>query len=180
MASNKVFITEALDKLKIESGHFFRLKTEQEKSVNYLLEGRDVFAVMLTGYGKSLVFQLFLMAMNCKKIAQAMEANTIVLVICPLTSIVEDQVKEGESLGLKCVTFDEFMNASDRDTHQIVFTSAEHVVSKKFTEMLKDRSSRLHNALELLVVDESHTVEMWTGKRFKKYMYLFIFDQIQD
>ncbi|CAB3995280.1 ATP-dependent DNA helicase Q1, partial [Paramuricea clavata] len=90
------------------------------------------------------------MAMNCKKIAQAMEPNTIVLVICPLTSIIGDQIKEGESLGLKCVTLDEFLMASDRDTHQVVFVLAEQVLSKTFTEALKDRSSRLHNALELV------------------------------
>ena len=83
MASNEVFITKALDKIKTEFGHFFQLKTNQEQTVNCLLGGRDVFAVIPTGYGKSLVFQIFLMAMNCKKIAQAMEPNTIVLVICP-------------------------------------------------------------------------------------------------
>ena len=160
-----MFITEALDKLKIESGHCFQLKREQELTVNCLLEGRNVFAVMPTGYGKSFVFQVFLKAMNCKKISQAMEGNTTVLVICPLTSIIEDQVKKRESLSLKCViTFDEFMNVSDRDKHQIVFASAEQVLSKRFTEMLQDRSSKLHGALELLVIDESHAVEMWTGK----------------
>ena len=170
MASNKVFIREALDKLAIESSHVFQLKTEQEQTVDCLLEGRDVFAVMPTGYGKSLVFQVFVKAMNCRKASQAMEANTVVLVICPLTSIIEDQVKEGESLGLKCVTLDEFMDSNDRDKHQTVFASAEHVLSKKFTEMLRDRSSQIRSALELLVVDESHTVEMWTGKRFEKYV----------
>ena len=170
MASNKVFITEALDKLAIESGHVFQLKTEQEQTVDCLLEGRDVFAVMPTGYGKSLVFQVFVKAMNCRKASQAMEANTVVLVICPLTSIIEDQVKEGESLGLKCVTLDEFMDGNDRDKHQIVFASAEHALSKKFTEMLRDRLSQICSALELLVVDESHTVEMWTGKSFEKYV----------
>ena len=125
---------------------------------------------MPRGYGKSLVFQVFVKAMNCRKASQAMEANTVVLVICPLTSIIEDQVKEGGSLGLKCVTLGEFMDGNDHDKHQIVFASAEHVLSKKFTEMLRDKSSQIHSALELLLVDESHTVEMWTGKRFEKYV----------
>ena len=93
-----MFITEALDKLAIESGHFFQLKTEQEQTVNSLLEGTDVFAVMPMRYGKSLVFQVFVKAMNCKKASQAMVANTVVLVICPLTSIIGDQVKEDQAL----------------------------------------------------------------------------------
>jgi superfamily II DNA helicase RecQ len=150
MASNKVFITKALNKIKTEFGHLFQLKTKQEQTVNCLLGGRDVFTVMPTGYGKSLVFQIFLMTMNCTKIAQAMEPNSIVLVICPLTSIIGNQIKEGESLGLKCVTLDEFLNDCDCDTPQVVFVSAEQVLSKTFTEILKDRSSRLHNALELV------------------------------
>ena len=43
MVLNKVFITEALDKLAIESGHVFQLKMEQEQTVDCLLEGRDIF-----------------------------------------------------------------------------------------------------------------------------------------
>ena len=58
------------------------------------------------GMEKSLVFQVCVKAINCRKVSQAMEANTVVLVICPLTNIIEDQVKEGESSGLKCVTLD--------------------------------------------------------------------------
>ena len=80
-------------------------------------------------------------------LSQAMEANTIVLVICPLTSIIEDQVKEGGSLGSKCVTVDEFMDGNDHDKHHIVFASADHVLSKKFTEMLRDGSSRIHSEI---------------------------------
>ena len=115
MASNEVFITEALDKLEIESGHFFY--EEQQLTDNCLLKGRDILAFMPMRYSKSLVFQVFLKAMNCNMISEAIEPNAIVLVICPLRSIVEDQVKEGESLSLKWITLDEFMNASDHDTH---------------------------------------------------------------
>ena len=38
----------------------------------------------------------------------------------------------------------EIMDGNDRDKHHSVFASAEHVLRKKFTEMHRDRSSRIH------------------------------------
>ena len=37
-------------------------KQKQEKAVKNLLEGKDVFAVLPTGFGKSLIYQSFIMA----------------------------------------------------------------------------------------------------------------------
>ena len=51
-----------------------------------LLHGK-VVAVLPTGYGKSLIFQIlpFFLPPKCSR--------NIVIVVCPLTSIIEDQVK---------------------------------------------------------------------------------------
>ena len=67
------------------------LKHAQQKAVNCLVEGRDVFAVISTGYRKSFVLQLFAAAMTIKKVS---EGQYSVLMICPVTSIIQDQVKE--------------------------------------------------------------------------------------
>ena len=67
--------------------------------MNCLLEGRDVFAVMPTGFGKSF-FQLFSTAIEQKKISEGLHANSVILVICPLISLIKDQIKEGQLLGL--------------------------------------------------------------------------------
>ena len=72
-----------------------------EKAVNCLLEGRDVFAVMPTGYGKSFIFQLFATAMTIKKVREGQHTDTVVLAICTLTGIIQDQVKEGKSLDFR-------------------------------------------------------------------------------
>lgn len=173
--SNANFVSAALEQLTVHAGHVFKLKLEQEHAINCLLEGRDVFAVMPTGYGKSAIFQLFVMAMNCKKISLGREPNTTVLVICPLSSIIEDHVKEGTSLGMNCVSMQHFMESSGGDNFQIIFASAEQALDKKFAELLKDKSTDLHNRVDLLVVDESHTVEIWTGKRFVLINYKYTF-----
>ena len=42
----------------------FVLKSEQKEAVESLLKGRDVFGVLSTGFGKSLIFQLFVLVKN--------------------------------------------------------------------------------------------------------------------
>ena len=42
----------------------FGLKVEQKEAVESLLRGKDVFGVLPTGFGKSLIFQLFVLAKN--------------------------------------------------------------------------------------------------------------------
>ena len=51
-----------LDALARDLG--FILKSEQKEAVESLLRGRDVFGVLPTGFGKSLIYQLFVLAKN--------------------------------------------------------------------------------------------------------------------
>ena len=66
------------------------LKPQQQEVVVEFISGRDVFAVLPTGYGKSLCFGLLPIAYDllegCK------ERNAIVVVVSPLTAIMKDQV----------------------------------------------------------------------------------------
>ena len=77
--------------------------------MNCLLEGRDVFAVMPTGFGKSFIFQLFSRAIE-QKISEGLHPNSVILVICPLISLIEDHIKEGQSLGLTCASLQDVKN----------------------------------------------------------------------
>ena len=51
-----------LDGLASDLG--FVLKAEQMEAVESLLRGKDVFGVLPTGFGKSLIFQLFVLTKN--------------------------------------------------------------------------------------------------------------------
>ena len=46
------------------------------------------------------------------------------------------------------------------------------VIEKEFRNILKDSSSLLHKNICGIVVDESHTVETWTGKRFVPIVFM--------
>ena len=61
-----------------------------------LARGKDVFGIMPTGFGKSLIFQLF---PRLAKAALTLENSTIIFV-SPLTSIMRDQVEQLKKLGL--------------------------------------------------------------------------------
>ena len=71
------------------------LKPEQTQAVEPLLAGKDVLPILPTGFGKSLIYQVFSMAQT--------SANVSVLVISPLNSIVEEQAKEMNGLGIPSV-----------------------------------------------------------------------------
>ena len=64
-------------------------------SVCDLARGKDVFGIMLTGFGKSLIFQLF------PRLAKAalMLENSTITVVSPLISIMRDQVEQLKKLG---------------------------------------------------------------------------------
>ena len=69
----------------------FVLKSEQKEAVGLLLNGRDVFGVLPT------IFQLFVLAKNELPTRQmfSVECPTII-VICPLKSIMEEQITSNE------------------------------------------------------------------------------------
>ena len=65
MAAVDVDVAEsALRDVNLSSGGEIVLKPEQESAVRALLADRDVLAVLPTGYGKSLIYQMFVRAKN--------------------------------------------------------------------------------------------------------------------
>ena len=146
------------------------LKREQEIAVKELLLGKHVLAVLPTGYGKSLIFTLFLLAQENYTIPgrtgyRGDRINSI-LIISPLRSIISDQIAEIVSLGFSAVELlDENVSDVIRSPPQYIYASAESAINKAFLDGLKNTSSAIHQSIALIVVDESHTVETWTGKR---------------
>ena len=68
-------------------------------------------------------------------------AKAFVLVICPLTSIIQDQIAEAKALGITCVSLHDLEEVK-QNTFQLVFSSAERAMEKDFRNLLKDNSSR--------------------------------------
>ena len=134
------------------------LKDGQILALNSLLRGKDVFAVLPTGYGKSLIYQCFVHAQ-----LEIISGNPSIIVISPLKSIVQEQLKSNE-FGLKAVELsnnEEVMVAIKAAQYQVVYASAEEVLADYFLAMLKDLKTPFRQNLSLIVVDECHTVCTW-------------------
>jgi len=65
--------------------HVSSLKDEQKKAVVHLLRSKDVVAILLAGFGKSLMYQLYA---NGKR--NVIDVNVVVLIVSPLKSIMKD------------------------------------------------------------------------------------------
>ena len=138
------------------------LRTEQVKAISTLTSGEDLLAVLPTGFGKSLIFQLLVRVVECLT-----GKASCVLVVCPLKSIIQDQSAEATSLGLKAVALGNCrLDDISSGKYQISYGSAQGILSKPFLSCLKKTDSPFHQQLCAIVVDESHTVETWTGQRF--------------
>ena len=137
------------------------LKREQEIAVKELLVGKHVLAVLPTGYGKSLIFTLFLLAREkmSRRLAGACDRISV-LVVCPLRSIISDQIAEMTSLGCSAVELSiETLSEIICSPPQFIYSSAESAITKEFLNELMKNSSPLHRSLCCIVVDESHTIE---------------------
>ncbi|CAH3022187.1 unnamed protein product, partial [Porites evermanni] len=142
-------------------GISLKLQSEQKQAVTTLLSRQDLLAVLPTGFGKSLIFQLLV---RVKEILTGKPA--CVIVVCPLKSIVHDQLSKATAMGLTATSLsDASLEDVENGKYQLIFGSAEEILEKLFLSWLKKSNTPLHQNLAALIVDESHTVETWTGQR---------------
>ena len=160
-----VSFDSALDeslKFLAELGMSRELRMEQKVAISSLVSGKDLLAVLPTGFGKSLIFQMLVLI---KQIMTGKPSSAVV--VCPLQSIIYDQLAEASSMGLTAAALTDCrLEEIESGKYQLIFASAEEVLSKPFLSSLKKTASLFHQNMCAIIVDESHTVETWTGQRF--------------
>ncbi|MDQ3699334.1 MAG: RecQ family ATP-dependent DNA helicase, partial [Chloroflexota bacterium] len=149
----------------------------QEEVIRSVLAGRDTLAVMPTGKGKSLCYQIP---------ALLAETGGLTVVVCPLVSLMKDQResllrKIGPSRAPEIAALHSKLPAPERrrieadvlaGTVRILFVAPERLRSLEFCLLIKRRG------VSLLVVDEAHCVSEW-GHSFRPE-YLFIGEAARD
>ena len=144
----------------------------QESVINAVLDGRDILAVMPTGAGKSLCYQV-----------PAMLLSGITLVISPLISLMQDQVKALNEAGVDAAFInsslsekemhDTFKNAS-KGQYKIIYVAPERLMSEDFVRLAKGVE------ISMITVDEAHCISQW-GQDFRpSYMDIAEFVNVLD
>jgi len=125
----------------------------QEDLVRAVLDGHDVLAVMPTGSGKSLGFQL-----------PAILLPGTTLVVSPLISLMKDQVDELNRRGIPAAAVHSMLSAdvrqqmlSDarRGTVRLLYVAPERFASDRFLQTLRNVP------IARFVIDEAHCVSEW-------------------
>lgn len=143
---------EALHILKRYWG-YPSFRTGQESVIQAFMEGRDVLALMPTGGGKSLCFQV-----------PALMLPGLTLVVSPLIALMKDQVEGLHRRGIAAAAItshhtrkeQERFLALARDLQlRLLYLSPEKLASEDFQGWLA------HLQVDRLVVDEAHCVSQW-------------------
>lgn len=125
----------------------------QEEIVDSVIEGRDTLALLPTGGGKSICFQV-----------PAMTMDGICIVVTPLISLMKDQVLHLKKIGIPAAAVFTGMHHNEVEVayNQAVFgmlkflyVSPERLATDTFIEALK------RMRVNLLAVDESHCISQW-------------------
>lgn len=127
----------------------------QREVIQNVLDGRDTVAVMPTGGGKSICYQV-----------PAMLLKGITIVVSPLISLMQDQVFQLEALGVPAL----FLNSTlDRDTYfdscrkirsgeiKLLYVSPEKLNTSRMQDLLHSENI----SVDCITIDEAHCISEW-------------------
>lgn len=127
----------------------------QKDIISNVLKGHDTLAVMPTGGGKSLCYQL-----------PALILEGITVVVSPLISLMQDQVSSLETAGIhsaflnSSLTWEEYCHATDEIKSgevKIIYVSPEGLATQKIRELLSSAELKI----ACITIDEAHCVSQW-------------------
>ncbi|MGI4811826.1 MAG: RecQ family ATP-dependent DNA helicase [Janthinobacterium lividum] len=132
---------------------FERLRPGQKRIIRSVLDRHDTLAIMPTGAGKSLCYQL-----------PALHLGGVTLVVSPLISLMKDQADKLCEAGVDALLLNSTLGRREEDAAlariaaaepNIVFVTPERLATPAFLKTVGT------SAVSLVVVDEAHCVSQW-------------------
>lgn len=125
----------------------------QEDIIRSIMQGKDTLALLPTGGGKSICFQV-----------PAMALDGLCLVISPLIALMKDQEQQLKSKGIRAVAIVSGMKREEvnialenckNGDYKFLYLSPERLASEDFREVLEPLN------VSMIAVDEAHCVSQW-------------------
>jgi ATP-dependent DNA helicase RecQ len=125
----------------------------QEEIIRSVMQGRDTLALMPTGGGKSITFQVPSMAMD-----------GLCLVVTPLISLMQDQVDNLRARNIRAVAIHSGLSSFELDValdnciygdYKFLYLSPERLSTELFLKRLENMK------VNLIAVDEAHCISQW-------------------
>lgn len=141
-----------LEELLYTTYGFDTFRPGQREVIEQVLQGKDVIALLPTGMGKSMCYQL-----------PAHLLTGSVLIVSPLLSLMQDQVAQLKKMGEKSVVaINSFLKPEEKEkiwsqlgSYRFIFVSPEMLVQP----FVKKQLQRIR--ISLLVADEAHCISQW-------------------
>lgn len=150
--------------------NYTSFKPLQEDIINEVLNQEDVFALLPTGGGKSICFQI-----------PALIKEGICIVISPLVALMKDQVDSLKDKGIKAMAITSGISYSELDTlldnciygnYKFLYLSPERLQQP----IVQDRIKQMN--VNLIAVDEAHCISQWGNDFRPSYKNISILRQL--
>ncbi|HAI44857.1 MAG TPA: RecQ family ATP-dependent DNA helicase [Maribacter sp.] len=132
---------------------FDSFRGSQEEIINAIINGQDVLGLLPTGGGKSICFQV-----------PALSKEGICIVISPLIALIENQVNNLQSSGIKAIglkgglkfnEIDKLLDNCIYGNYKFLYLSPERLQQELVQERIKGMN------VSMYVIDEAHCISQW-------------------